>query len=251
MCIIALAWQVQVDFPLIAAANRDEFYARPAAPARFWTDQPSLLAGRDLREGGTWLGVTRTGRFAALTNVREPGQPSGSRSRGLLVAEFLRGDAAPMAYLQAVAASGTLYGGFNLLVADGGTLAWYSNRHVEPQRLSPGVYGVSNHLLDSPWPKVQRLKSGLAASLEAGAGANDVLTLLSNNDQPADADLPDTGVGLAMERLLGPCFIRAPHYGTRCSTVVRLGAARCELVEQSYVEGEPGEQARFAFAIES
>jgi len=250
MCLIALAWQVHPDFPLLLAANRDEFYARPTAPARYWDEAPELLAGRDLKDGGSWMGVTRQGRFAALTNVREPGAASGHRSRGLLVAEFLKNGCAPMDYLKQVAAQAGDYGGFNLLVGDGHELACYNNRHGEPFVLSPGIHGLSNKQLDTPWPKVRKLKAGLAAQLGAGAPASDLLALLADDGAPPDAELPDTGVGLAMERMLAPCFIRSPVYGTRASTVLRIGGGRVEFVEQSFVQGQPGEYAAFAFDLE-
>lgn len=138
MCLIAVAWQAHPDYPLIVLANRDEFHARPAAPARFWAEAPQLLAGRDLSAGGTWLGVTRQGRFAALTNVREPGMRPGGRSRGLIVSAYLQGDARAEAYAADVTAEGGEYSGFNLLASDGDSLWWTSNRGAGPQRLDPG-----------------------------------------------------------------------------------------------------------------
>lgn len=250
MCLIALAWQAHPDYPLLVAANRDEFYTRPTAPARFWEEAPELLAGRDLKDGGSWMGVTRQGRFAALTNVREPGAATGRLSRGLLVADFLKGGLAPMAYLQQVAAQAADYGGFNLLVSDGHALACYNNRHGLPFVLGPGIHGLSNKQLDTPWPKVRKLKAGLAAKLGAGAPPAVLLSLLADDSTPPDAELPDTGVGLALERMLAPCFIRSPAYGTRASTVLRMGGGRVEFVEQSFVQGQPGEYAAFAFDLE-
>lgn len=251
MCLIALAWQAHPDYPLLVAANRDEFYARPTAPARFWEEAPQLLAGRDLKEGGTWMGVTRSGRFAALTNVREPGTPAGHRSRGLLVSQFLLGELAPLDYLQAVAAEGQDYGGFNLLVGDRAQLAVYSNRQGEPHLLPPGVYGLSNRHLDSPWPKVQRLKSAFSAALAAAPEPEPLLAMLLDNTPAPDADLPETGVGLDMERMLSPCFVRSPMYGTRASTALLMGRERALFVEQSFVMGEAGEHSSFGFALEA
>lgn len=246
MCLIAVAWQAHADYPLIVLANRDEFYARPAAPARFWEEAPGVLAGRDLSAGGTWLGMTRQGRFAALTNVREPGMPKGERSRGLLVSTYLLGDTAPQAYATQMAAEGAAYSGFNLLVGDADSLWWVSNRGEGPQRLGPGVHGLSNHLLNTPWPKVELARRGLQAQLPS-PDPEALFALLADERRAADADLPQTGVGLDMERLLSAPFIRSSLYGTRSSTVLLAGHARIRFVEQTFVPTAPGERVSFAF----
>lgn len=246
MCLITLAWQAHPDYPLIVAANRDEFYRRASAPARFWEDAPSVLAGRDLAAGGTWVGVTRSGRFAALTNVRQPGAAAGERSRGLLVSAYLRGSDDPMAYAQAVAAEGGLYSGFNLLLGTPEELIVVSNRGASPQRLQAGVHGLSNHQLDTPWPKVEKAKRSLQATLSSPT-QEALLAMLTDHEVAADETLPDTGVGLAMERMLSPLFIRSPLYGTRASTVLMLGRQRGFFTEQTFLEGEPGERSTFAF----
>ncbi|MDO8329665.1 MAG: NRDE family protein [Fluviicoccus sp.] len=257
MCLIAFAWQLSPQQPLILLGNRDEFYARPASPVRFWEDAPQVLAGRDEKEGGTWLGVTRAGRWAALTNYREPGgmQP-GELSRGKLVADYLCGDIPPLALAESVAQEAGRYNGFNLLVGDRLEAAVCSNRGTEPRRLEPGLYGLSNHLLDSPWPKTERLKSGLARQVTAGeptvsqaADVQALLELLEDTTTADDADLPDTGVGLVWERLLGTAFIRSPMYGTRASTVLLLDGQRGRLVERTWVAGEPGELTDIGFAL--
>ena len=167
MCLILVAWQAHDDYPLVVAANRDEFFARPAAPAAFWRDAPQVLAGRDLEAGGTWLGVSRERRFAALTNYREGGrQLPDARSRGALVAEFVRGRTHLAAYLAQVAATAADYNGFNLFVGDGERLAYYANRgDGRPRWLTPGIYGLSNHLLDTPWPKLASAKAAFAEAL--------------------------------------------------------------------------------------
>jgi uncharacterized protein with NRDE domain len=167
MCLILIAWQAHPDYPLVVAANRDEFFARPAAAAAFWPEAPQVLAGRDLEAGGSWLGISRAQRFAALTNYREGGRvASNARSRGALVADFLSGDTRPSAYLAQVAARAVDYNGFNLFVADGQCLAYYANRGDSPPRLlSPGIYGLSNHLLDTPWPKLATAKASFAEAL--------------------------------------------------------------------------------------
>jgi uncharacterized protein with NRDE domain len=173
MCLILFAHGAGEDFPLVLAANRDEFYERPTAPAAFWTEAPHVLAGRDLQAGGSWLGVTRTGRWAALTNYRDPPTSRPGRpSRGMLVSDFLTGSATPEQYLAAVAADAERYDGFNLLVGDPSGVHYFGNRMAdggEPSRLEPGVYGLSNHLLDTPWPKVARGRTRLKALLADGA----------------------------------------------------------------------------------
>lgn len=246
MCLIAVAWQSHPDYPLIVLANRDEFHARPAAPAQFWEESPAVLAGRDLSAGGTWLGVTRQGRFAALTNVREPGMAQGERSRGLIVSAYLQGNDSPEAYVAQVTAEGQAYSGFNLLACDGDSLWWTSNRGAGPRRLDPGVYMLSNHLLDTPWPKVELLRAGLLAQLPHPA-PEALLALLQDEREAADIDLPDTGIGLVMERMLSAPFIRSAHYGTRASTVLLAGHARIRFVEQGHGPDGPLARSEFAF----
>lgn len=250
MCLIALSWQSHPGHPLVVAANRDEFYGRPSLPARFWEDAPHVLGGRDLQAGGTWLGLTRHGRFAALTNIREPGRPAGRLSRGLLAAGFLNGQQSPMDYLADVARQGQDYSGFNLLVADRDTLGWYNNRDDEVTQLPPGIYGLSNASLDTPWPKVRRLTRRFRDSLQAEASADSLLALLADHEPAADAELPDTGIGLPMERLLSSCFIRSPQYGTRASTVVMISEQRARLMEQSFDHDGPSEQVDISMALE-
>ena len=244
MCLILLAHDAHPRYRLVVAANRDEFYARPAAPAAWWPDAPGVLAGRDLRGGGTWLGITRAGRFAAVTNFREtaPVAPD-APSRGHLVGGFLRGADAPEAYLRALAARAGEYAGFNLLVGDGEDLRWLSNRGGAARALEAGVYGLSNALLDTPWPKVARGKAGLAAAL-AGGGEVDpgaLFRVLWDAEPAPDAHLPDTGVGLERERMLSPPFIRGAEYGTRASTVLLVGRdGRVGFVERTVATGRDG-----------
>ncbi|MBP9044813.1 MAG: NRDE family protein [Moraxellaceae bacterium] len=246
MCLIAVAWQTHPDYPLMVLANRDEFYDRPAASAQFWEESPDVLAGRDLSAGGAWLGVTRQGRFAALTNVREPGMPLGVRSRGEVVSAYLLGNESPAAYSERVKADGGHYSGFNLLASDGDSLWWSSNREADPRQLGPGIYLLSNHLLDTPWPKVKRLRAGLMGLLPQ-TNAEAMLALLQDGQAAADSDLPDTGIGLAMERLLSPAFIRTPQYGTRASTLVMAGHDRIGFIEQGYGPDGLLERSEFAF----
>jgi uncharacterized protein with NRDE domain len=205
------------------AANRDEFHARPAAPAQWWPDRPQILAGRDLEAGGTWLGLTRGGRFAALTNYRDPEQRRvQAPSRGTLVTSLLESGASVaegLAYLRGVGAD---YNGFNLIFSDGESLGIFESVPGLGRELEPGIYGLSNHLLDTPWPKVQNAKSRLTAALDGITDTAPLLGLLRDDRPAPDAQLPRTGVSLEWERLLSSAFVRAPDYGTRCSTIIRI-----------------------------
>jgi uncharacterized protein with NRDE domain len=229
MCLILVAWQAHPQYPLVVAANRDEFYARPTAAAGRWAEDPRVLGGRDLEAGGTWLGVREDGRFAAVTNVREPGAAKGVRSRGLLPRDFLLGEQPPAPWAQAL--DGDHHSGFNLLLADPRELWYRSNRGGAARRLAPGVYGLSNHLLDTPWPKLAGAKARFAAALAALPGPEPCFAILADREIVPDQDLPDTGVALEWERLLSAVFVRSPTYGTRASTVLtraRDGAIRLE-----------------------
>ncbi|WP_043931455.1 NRDE family protein [Bacillus sp. EB01] len=238
MCLILFAYKVHPRYPLIVASNRDESYERPTAAAHFWEDQPHLLAGRDLEKLGTWMGVTKLGRFAALTNFRDPKEmkATGQLSRGELVADFLRGKASPENYLKAAAQKGSLYPGFNLLAGDQSNLYYYSNIEGVIREVPPGIHGVSNHLLNTPWPKVERGKKGLESILDKEGAALKIalFQLLKNTDPAEDADLPDTGVGLELERMLSPMFIRSKGYGTRCSTILLMEGDRLSYTERIY-----------------
>lgn len=254
MCLIVLAHRQHPDYPFVFAANRDEFYERPTAPAAFWEEAPGLLAGRDLRAGGTWCGVTRTGRFSAITNYRDlrrhrPDAPS----RGHLVTGFLLGDAAPAAYLEGVAREGHRYNGFNLLAREGNALAYYANEDGRVRELGPGVYGLSNHLLDTPWPKVVRARQALRDALRGPLDDPEPFFALLADDTPAPDDaLPDTGVGAAWERVLSPVFIASEGYGTRTSTVVWIDRdGQVSFFERTFPTLDPAAATRrFTFRIE-
>ena len=253
MCLILVAWQAHPDFPLVVAANRDEFYTRPTAAASFWSDR-KILAGRDMKDGGTWMGVTRTGRFAALTNYRAPEHHrDGAISRGHLVADFLGADEAPMAWLKNRAVGDAEYNGFNLIAAYDGELAWASNITGDCQALAPGVYGLSNHLLDSPWPKVQAARSALANALADLPDHQPFFDLLRDDTIHPDDQLPRTGVSLEWERLLSSAFVKAPGYGTRSSTVVLMGRDGALIFdEQTWLAGATlGERHRFRIRLEA
>jgi uncharacterized protein with NRDE domain len=222
MCVLFIAYQHHPRHPLIVLANRDEFYDRPTAAAARWEDDPHVTAGRDLVGGGTWLGIADGGRFAAVTNYRDPSRPAGSLSRGKLVANFLIGESNPADYVNTVAADAGQYSGFNLIVGSANELFYFSNAADEPPRqLTPGIYGLSNHLLNTPWPKVSRGLADFTKLVEADYISSDAaFTLLADATIALDDELPDTGIGLDKERVLSPIFIRTPIYGTRSSTLV-------------------------------
>jgi uncharacterized protein with NRDE domain len=226
MCLIVVAVEMDPDVPLVALANRDEFHRRPTEAADFWEDAPSVLAGRDLEHGGTWFGVDRRGRWAAVTNYREPGRHRvDARSRGDLVAGYLRGAADPADWLREVALRGDDSNGFSLLAGRREETWYVSNRDAAaPRRLTPGVHGLSNHLLDTPWPKVERLRARLHEALagESQLKPRHLLRLLDDREPPPDADLPATGLDRERERLLAAPLVVSPEYGTRSSTVLMI-----------------------------
>ena len=229
MCLILVAWQTRPDYPLVVAANRDEFHARPSAAAARWAEDPRVLGGRDLEAGGTWLGVREDGRFAAVTNVREPGAEKGPRSRGELPRDFLLGDRPPGTFAAGV--DGGRYSGFNLLLADAGELWYLSNRDGAPRRLEPGVYGLSNHRLDTPWPKLVGAREGFQAALARLPALDPCFEVLADTGTVPDPDLPATGQPLAWERMLSAVFVSSETYGTRACTVLarhRGGGIRLE-----------------------
>lgn len=247
MCLILFALHSHPEYPLILAANREERHGRATAPMAPWPDAPDILAGRDLEAGGTWLGLHRAGRFAAITNMRE-GVPTtaGLRSRGTLTRAFLEQSPdkifSAADYSHRVYAERSHYAGFNLLVGDDSGF-WYCASSAEPQSapqlLAPGIYGLSNGLLDTPWPKVTKgkaaLRSALENSVETSQTLADLLALLADRSQPLDHELPDTGIGIEAERTLGGCFISGTEYGTRASTALlmdRTGVAT--ISEQSF-----------------
>lgn len=223
MCLILFALDAHPRYRLMLAANRDEFYARPTRSLHWWDDAPDVLAGKDLEAGGSWLGIRRDGRFAAITNYREPKAGQWRTSRGALVRDYLLGDLGARHYADRVAAAAHHYAGFNLLLGDHDQLLYVSNRGNGPTTVTPGVHGISNALLDSPWPKVTLGRSELAAALAGDGDHTALFALLADDQAPPDATLPDTGVGLELERLLGPRFIRSPNYGTRASTLLLIG----------------------------
>ncbi len=225
MCLILFAYQHHPRYRLVLAANRDEFYARPTAGLGYWPDQPQVLAGRDLEQQGTWLGVNRQGCLAAITNFRDPRNIKvNAPSRGHLVSDFLIGTSPPGEYLQRIAESAERYNGFNLLVGDAGNLFYFSNRGGPPRELQPGLYGISNHLLDTPWPKIDRGKQALSQVLEQeqDLAPEKLFDILQDQTLAPDDQLPDTGIARDWEAALSAVFITSPHYGTRSSSVVLI-----------------------------
>jgi len=236
MCLIVFAWRPKHSLPLVVVANRDEFYVRPTLPLAPWADAPDIVAGRDLQAGGTWLGVTKNGRFAALTNIRDKNRALGKRSRGELVADFLRGQQSPADYLAEVARRLNDYAGFNLLAGDGHELHYLNAREGTPKKLEEGIYGLSNAELDTPWPKLKRCRAALAEALsQDNIEAEKLFALLADREQADDKALPNTGLSLDFERLLSSPFIASADYGTRASTVLlRQSDGTCWLGEKRF-----------------
>ena len=239
MCLILLAHAAHPSYRLILTANRDEFYARPTRPAHRWSDAPHVVAGRDLRGGGTWLGVTDGGRWGAVTNFRDAAEIGRTGpSRGHLVADFLRGDAPPSDYVAEVADRGREMNGFNLLVGDADEVWWISNRAPElAAPVRPGIHGISNALLDTPWPKVVRGKRELDHLISRAdePDPDRLIGILLDRTMAAEHELPRTGVGMEMERALSAPFITTPGYGTRSSTALLIDeSGRIVLVERTH-----------------
>lgn len=224
MCLIFFSYNLHETNRLIIAANRDEFYDRPTKPLDFWKDMPYILGGQDLKSRGTWMGVTRSGRLAAITNFRDPASAkTDAPSRGLLVSNFLSGNESPECYLEPLRRIGDRYNGFNLLVGDRSGLFCYSSKGNSIQKIEPGLFGLSNHLLNTPWPKVKKGIAELKPLLaKKQIDAEAVFQVLGNREYPPDSKLPDTGVGLAWERILSPLFVVSEIYGTRSSSIILM-----------------------------
>ncbi len=252
MCLILLSYQSHPQWRLVVAANRDEHHDRPAAPAAFWSDAPSVLAGRDLRSGGTWMGISRSGRFSAVTNYREPvPRVAPPRSRGSLVADFLQTDTPVRPWVETVREQWHEYGGFSLFTFDTRELLWMSNRSETVKSLEPGIYGLGNLLLDSDEMKVVRGKRALRDALdrqpdEAELAAT-LLDILADQTPAAADELDREATDPDLEAFLSPIFIRDPRYGTRASAVILVGhEGSIRLVERVWnPDGAPGETRSF------
>ena len=253
MCLIVFAWRAHADYRLIVAANRDEFHARPAQEADWWPDQPTVLAGRDLQAGGTWLAVGRAGRFATVTNYREQQKPCrGLRSRGEIVTDFVTGDSSALEFVASIEAD--RYAGVSILACDGEVLAYASNRGDEPRALAAGIYGLSNAALDTPWPKLVRSRDALADLIESGQVDESQLMRVLNDRTPQRSSEIDAGkLPFELAQALTAPFIVADEYGTRCSTAVLVSnAGDVDFWERRFdAQGEAAGDSRFSFRLDS
>ena len=224
MCLITFAYKKHKKYKLIVVANRDEFYQRLTTPANWWSDEPNILAGRDLKGNGTWMGFNKNGRFCALTNYRSGfNEKQNAPSRGDLVTSFLLSQNDSLEHLQQLTKSADLYNGYNLLTFDGEQIGYYSNQIATPTLLESGIYGLSNSTLDVGWPKVNKATSGLETLLQQDIfQIDDAFKIMQNKTIASDKDLPNTNIPMKWERLLSAMYIESPDYGTRCSTVFLL-----------------------------
>lgn len=221
MCLIAFAWQAHAEYPFVVVANRDEFYDRPTRSAHFWEDQPQIFGGRDLSAGGSWMALGRNGRFAALTNFRDPQRLNANApSRGSLVSNFIISGLSAPDYARSIRDQGAVYNGFNLILCDGDKMVYYSNQIDDISILEPGIYALSNALLDTPWPKTLAASTKLSNWLKQPGEINSLVKLLHDPQTIDDELLPATGIPYAMEKALSAQFIKLDHYGTRCTTAV-------------------------------
>jgi uncharacterized protein with NRDE domain len=254
MCLIAIAWQARRDLPLMVAANRDEWRERPSKAAHWWPERTDLLAGRDLQAGGTWMGITRGGRFAAVTNFRDPSDKrSTARSRGTLVTEFLLGNDTPARFLANLSPRSHEYNAFNIIVGDGVSLFYFGSREGQPRAIEPGVHAISNHLLDEPWPKVVAAKIAMNQALDDRDPVGVLFGMLSDEARPSDDELPKTGVALEWERRLGAALITGKDYGTRASTVLAVTNHGETIFEERTraPDGAVTQAVREAFTVEA
>jgi len=223
MCLVVFSYKHHPDYKLIIAANRDEFYQRPTKPADFW-ESTELLAGKDLEAHGTWMGVTKSGRVSLLTNYRDLRNiKQNAPTRGKLVTDFLLNDHKPKQYLENIDTISHAYNGFNLVLGNQEDLWYYSNQEKKITMLGSGIYGLSNALLDTPWPKLTRAKEKVGVEInQNNLNPEKILDSLFDEFRPNDEKLPDTGIGLEKERMLSSIFIKSPNYGTRCSTFLSI-----------------------------
>lgn len=255
MCLINFQLNNHNKYKLVMAANRDEEYSRPTEKAHYWEDHPHILGGRDLRGMGTWLGITKTGRISALTNIRNTKEllSTHQKSRGHLVSDYLIGNQDPAEYLNEVSDEGMDYAGFNLLVGNQDEIFYLNNYDNEVSRVDDGLHGLSNHHLNTPWPKVIKGKTGLEKIMDSeDSDIEDLFRLLRDDDTAENKDLPDTGLSKEIEKNLSPLFINMDKYGTRCSTVILIDQDdNATFVERTYSEGQQTGEVKFEFKIEN
>lgn len=224
MCLIIFAYKTIPGYELIFASNRDEFYNRPTEQAKFWEEDCNILAGKDLKQGGTWMGISKTGKFAALTNFRDKSlDKKNPKSRGFLVKDFIAGTGTSENYKSALKDELENYSGFNLLTYDRSNFIYINNKNCEVEKLSPGFYGLSNGLLDENWFKVEKSKTAFQKIVNVNPeDQRAVFNLLKDNEKAPDQRLPDTGIGKLIEKQVSSIFIKTPIYGTRCSTFLSI-----------------------------
>ncbi len=252
MCLIAFAVDAHPDYQLILAANRDEFYKRPTSPAHFWEDHPEILGGRDEEAGGTWMAISKAGRFSAVTNYRDLSNiQDDAISRGELPVNFLLQNVTPDQYAKQIDQISDAYNGFNLLCWAEGKMCHYSNYENKVNQLSSGIYGLSNALLDTPWPKVCKLKDNFSERIKTDFSHDDLLDLLTDHSLADDEELPDTGVGKEWEKMLSAINIQSEKYGTCCSTILTISKnGEVEFTEKTYpVGGRKAGTVTFDFKI--
>lgn len=249
MCLILFSYKTHKKYKLILAANRDEFYARPTLPMQWWKNREGILAGIDEKKQGTWMGIHKNGRFAALTNYRQlPITQKYESSRGFLVSEYLGSEITRKNYMVYLKDHVDDYDGYNLIFGDMNQLSYFCNKGAVNKELKPGLYGLSNHLLDTEWPKVVGSKDRMKSIIDSDEiDANSLFKMMKNGDLADDSALPDTGIGLEYERMLSAAFIESPEYGTRCTTVLMVDwENNVTFEERSYV---PKADNKFQFTI--
>lgn len=255
MCLIVFSYQQHPKYDLIFAANRDEHYDRPTRHAQFWDDHPHILAGKDLKAGGTWMGITKQGAFSALTNFRNPAiRKPNPPSRGYLVLDYLKNNSTPASYLRTVDKKADRYMGFNLLTGTMDQLTYYSNQQNKIQLLDSGLYGLSNHFLDTPWPKVEWAKEGLEHLIREDSISEEALfELLANDREAPEEELPNTGIPPEVEKKVSPIFIKSNGYGTRCSTLLLVDKnGEVTFLERRFIAGtmDIEDENRYQFSID-
>lgn len=253
MCLINFHFQEHPVYKLIVVANRDEFYARPTKRAQFWDDEPTILAGQDLLQMGTWLGVSKQGKIAAITNFRDPSLPERPKSRGEIVKRFLLENSSIEDFLEQLKNSREDYGGYNLLFGDGNRLVHYNNILNEMNEIQPGTHSLSNYSLNTPWPKVVKGKNNLHQYVQLNQNqisSEELFEIVNDETIASDENLPNTGVGIDLERQLSPLFIKMPNYGTRCSTVVLVSNNNeITFTERTFHEGEFHYDTKYKFVV--